>query len=105
GSGYRAKSLGSASILSDRQSTHDQRRARRNEMEAATFRVQIAERKLDEAHARKPWVVLAVIALALGLGFSFALYRRAAREHDHANRQTAIASSINRFLSDDLLGR
>ena len=31
--------------------------------------------------------------------------RRAARERDNANRQTAIASSINRFLSDDLLGR
>jgi hypothetical protein len=33
------------------------------------------------------------------------LYRRAARERDIANRQTAIADSINRFLSDDLLGR
>src|SRR4029077_15553696 len=39
------------------------------------------------------------------LGVSFWLYRRAARERDNANRQTAIASSINRFLSDDLLGR
>jgi tetratricopeptide (TPR) repeat protein len=36
---------------------------------------------------------------------SFALYRRAVRERDIANRQTAIATSISRFLSDDLLGR
>jgi tetratricopeptide (TPR) repeat protein len=49
--------------------------------------------------------VLAIVALAAGLGFSFALYRKAVRERDNANRQTAIATSINRFLSDDLLGR
>jgi hypothetical protein len=50
-------------------------------------------------------VVFAIVALAAGMGLSFALYRRAARERDNANRQTAIASSINRFLSEDLLGR
>jgi tetratricopeptide (TPR) repeat protein len=33
------------------------------------------------------------------------LYRKAARERDFANHQTAIAASINQFLSDDLLGR
>src|SRR6202041_1054876 len=58
-----------------------------------------------EARARRPWVVLAVIALALGLGFSFKLYRRAAHERDIANRQTKIARWIGRFLSGDLLGR
>src|SRR6266581_2689260 len=104
-SGDPAKRLSSAAELADRLLTLDQRRIRRDELEVATLRAQIAERKLAEAQARKPWVVLAVIALALGLGFSFTLYRRAARERDHANRQTAIASSINRFLSDDLLGR
>ncbi len=60
---------------------------------------------MAETRARRPWVVFAVIALATGLGVSSALYRRAARERDNANRQTAIASSISRFLSDDLLGR
>jgi len=43
--------------------------------------------------------------LTAGLGVSFALYRRAAHERDNANRQTAIASSINKFLAEDLLGR
>lgn len=104
-SGDPARRLSSAAELAERLVTIDQRRTRRNELEAAKLRAQIAERRLAEAQARRPWVVLAVIALALGLGFSFTLYRRAARERDHANRQTAIASSINRFLSDDLLGR
>jgi hypothetical protein len=36
---------------------------------------------------------------------SLALYRRASRERDNANRQAAIADSMNRFLAEDLLGR
>ncbi|MGB6386113.1 MAG: tetratricopeptide repeat protein [Terriglobales bacterium] len=103
--GDPAKRLNSAANLVERLLTLDQRRIRRDELEAAKLRAQIAERKLSEARARRPWVVLAVIALVLGLGFSFTLYRRAARERDIANRQTKIASSISRFLSDDLLGR
>src|SRR5580658_1338830 len=64
-----------------------------------------AKRKLAEARARQPWIIAAVIALAAGLAVSFALYRRAAHERDNADRQTAITTSINRFLSEDLLGR
>ncbi|MBZ5625542.1 MAG: winged helix-turn-helix domain-containing protein [Acidobacteriia bacterium] len=99
------KRLGSAADLAERLLTLEPRRIKRDELETAKRRAQIAERKLAAAQARRPWVVLAVIALAVGLGLSFTLYRRAARERHIANRQTAIASSINRFLSDDLLGR
>ena len=103
--GDPAKRLNSAADLVERLLTLEQRRIKRDELETAKLRAQIAERRLAETRARRPWLVLAVLALAVGLGVSFALYRRAARERDHANRQTAIASSINRFLSDDLLGR
>jgi serine/threonine protein kinase/DNA-binding winged helix-turn-helix (wHTH) protein len=103
--GDPSKRLNSAAALVERLLTLDQRRIRRDELEAAKLRAQVAERKLAEARARRPWLVLAVIALALGFGFSFALYRRAAHERDIANRQTKIASSISHFLSDDLLGR
>src|SRR6266478_3337621 len=100
-----AKRLNSAADLVERLLTLDRRRIKRDELETARHRAQIAERKLAETRARRPWVVFAVIALATGLGVSSALYRRATRERDNANRQTAIASSISRFLSDDLLGR
>jgi serine/threonine protein kinase len=103
--GDASKRLSSAADLVERLLTIEQRRIKRDELEGAKLRALIAERKLAEARARRPWVMLAVIALAAGLGFSFTLYRRAVRERDIANRQTAIASSINRFLSDDLLGR
>src|SRR5436190_16919174 len=104
-SGDPSNRLSSASDLVERLTTLDQRRAQRGELESAKLRAQVAERQLAEARARRPWVVLAVIALAAGLAVSFTLYRRAARERDHASRQTAIATSIKQFLSDDLLGR
>ena len=103
--GDPAKRLSSAADLVERLLTLEQRRTRREELEAAKLRAQVAERKLAATRARRPWVAFAVVALAVGLGVSFWLYRRATRERDNANRQTAIASSINRFLSDDLLGR
>jgi DNA-binding winged helix-turn-helix (wHTH) protein/serine/threonine protein kinase len=103
--GDPARRLASAADLAERLLTLEARHIRRNELETAKQRAQVAERKLAAARARRPWVALAVIALAVGLGFSLTLYRRAARERDNANRQTAIASSVSRFLSDDLLGR
>jgi hypothetical protein len=103
--GDAAKRLSSAADLVERLLTLEQRRIKRDELEAAKLRAQVAERKLAETRARQPWMVLAVIALATGLGVSFALYRQATRERDNANRQTAIASSVSRFLADDLLGR
>jgi DNA-binding winged helix-turn-helix (wHTH) protein/serine/threonine protein kinase len=103
--GDPAKRISSVADLVERLVTLGERRVRRDELETTKLRAQIAERKLAGTRARRPWVVLAILALAAGLGFSFALYRKAVRERDNANRQTAIATSINRFLSDDLLGR
>jgi eukaryotic-like serine/threonine-protein kinase len=103
--GDPARRLSSAAQLAERLETLDQRRARRDELESAKLRAQVAERKLAAARARRPWVVLAVTALAVGFGVSVVLYVEAARERDRAKRETAIASSINEFLSDDLLGR
>ncbi|MGD0567351.1 MAG: winged helix-turn-helix domain-containing protein [Candidatus Sulfotelmatobacter sp.] len=98
------KRLKSAADLVERLVTLEQRRIKRNELDVASHRAQVAERKLAEARARMPWVASAVIALAAGLVVSVVLYRRAAHERDNANRQTAIATSINRFLAEDLLG-
>jgi len=103
--GDPAKRLTTAAELVERLLTLEQRRIKRDELEAARLRAQVAERKLAETRARQPWVVSAVIALAAGLAVSFALYRKATHERDNANRQTAIAGSINRFLAEDMLGR
>jgi serine/threonine protein kinase len=103
--GNQAKRLNTALELSERLLNLEQRRAKRNDLEAAQLRAQIAERKLSETRARRPWVASAILALVAGLIVSIVLHQRAALERDNANRQTAIASAINRFLSEDLLGR
>ena len=103
--GDPAKRIASAAQLVERLLSHEQRRIQRGELQAAALRAQIAERKLAETRARQPWVVALVIAMAAGLIACFALYRKASRERDNANRQTAIASSVSRFLADDLLAR
>ncbi len=103
--GDPAKRLNSAADLAERLLTLETRRKKRDELEAARLRAQVAERKLAETRARRPWLVFAMIALAAGLAGSFTLYRRAVRERDNADHQRAIASTINRFLAEDLLGR
>jgi serine/threonine protein kinase len=60
-------------------------------------------RKFVTRNWRSVTAVAAVIAVVVGLVIFFTL--RLARERDNANRQTAIATTINQFLSDDLLGR
>ena len=53
---------------------------------------------------RRPVVTAALVfTLVAGLIVFFTL--RLARERDRANRETAIATAINQFLSNDLLGR
>src|SRR5262249_28596133 len=77
----------------------------RKELVEAQERARIAERRLAESRARRPWAFAALAALAIGLAGTLLLYQKAARERDRANRQTAIAASINQFLAGDLLGR
>jgi serine/threonine protein kinase len=50
-------------------------------------------------------VTAATIAFAIVAGLVVFFTLRLASERDNANRQTAIATSVNQFLSDDLLGR
>jgi len=96
--GDPARRLATAALLLERLQSLDRRRAERRELDLARERAQDAERRLDQARARRPWIAAAILALAAGLAVSIVLYRR-------ADRETAIASRINHFLSDDLLAR
>ena len=60
-------------------------------------------RKFVSRHRRAVVAGSAVIAVIIGLVIFFTL--GLARERDYANRQTAVANSVNQFLADDLLSR
>ena len=60
-------------------------------------------RKFVARHRSPVIAAAAAIGIVVGLVVFFTV--RLARERDQANRQTAIATSVDRFLSDDLIGR
>ncbi len=103
--GDPAKRLSTVAALVVRLQTLEQRRVERNELELTRERAHLAERRLAEARARRPWVIAAGVVLMAGLGVSLGLYRKSAEERDRANHQTSIAGAMNRFLATDLLGR
>ena len=101
-SGDASRRLPTVAALAERLRTLAQRRVKRDELDRAEQRAQSAERRLMAARARRPWILAAGLALAVGLCVSFGLYRRTAHERDRANRETAIASAMNRFLANGL---
>lgn len=50
-------------------------------------------------------VILGITAIAAVIGLIVFFTLRLARERDYAARETAIATAVNQFLADDLLGR
>ena len=103
--GDPARRLKSTAEFVERLEQLETRRVARDKVHLAEQRALAAEHRLAAARARRPWIMAAVAALILGLGTSLALYSRAVHERDIANRQTAIAGAVNRFLANDLLSR
>jgi DNA-binding winged helix-turn-helix (wHTH) protein/serine/threonine protein kinase len=104
-SGDPARRMATAAELAKRLENIEERRQKHEEAMLTEQRAQSAERRLQAARTRRPWVVAAVVILMVGLISSIALYTKAARERDRANRQTAIADAVDEFLARDLLGR
>jgi serine/threonine protein kinase len=72
-------------------------------LEARADTVGYRLRKFVTRNRQPVAAVAAAFVLVVGLVVFFTF--RLTRERDNANRQTAIASAVNEFLSDDLLGR
>jgi len=102
--GSPQRRLGSVGELCERLRALDARRLGRERLRDAEARAQRAERKLQRNRARRPWVVAIVLLLLASLGVSLWQYRRVERARDEAQRHAAIATAINRFLNEDLLG-
>jgi len=103
--GDPARRLQSAAELADRLRKLEDRRLESERLNAADARARAAERRLEQARARRPWIAAAALALAFGAAASGYLAWRATQERNRAERESAVAESVNRFLSDDLLSR
>jgi serine/threonine protein kinase/DNA-binding winged helix-turn-helix (wHTH) protein len=91
--------------LAERLRGLDARRHESEQLRAADERARAAEQRLEQARARRPWIVAAACALALGSVVSSYLAWQAREERNRAEHETAVTESVNRFLSEDLLSR
>ena len=102
--GDPTRRLSSVTELTQRLRTLELRRTEREAALLARLRAAAAERALERARIRRPWIVTAVVVLLVGVGLSYNLYRQERLSRLQAERAAARAETINRFLSEDLLG-
>lgn len=103
--GDLARRLQSAAELADRLRHLEERRAEAERLRDVDARARVAEQRLDQARARRPWIAAAACALVLGAAVSLYLAWQAMQERNRAERESAIAESVSRFLGEDLLAR
>jgi DNA-binding winged helix-turn-helix (wHTH) protein/tetratricopeptide (TPR) repeat protein len=101
--GDPARRLGDAAELARRLRMLDERRAERAREHAAQVAAERVQLALDRARARRAPVLMLLLALLLGLGVSSWLYVRADSANHAAQRETARAQTVTKFLTDDLL--
>lgn len=80
------------------QRRRDAAMVREREREALLLR-----QRLERSRARRPWLIAATAALALGVGFGFWNYRQALEARDVAREQASVADSVINFLDRDIL--
>lgn len=96
--GDPAKRLASAADLALRLRRLDERRqALRHERETT--------QRLERARVRRPWLIAASCALAVGLLASLWFYRGAVRARDEARQQSQVAEGVTAFMTERVLGQ
>lgn len=102
--GDPAQRLGSVATLIKRLSSLDRRRAdaiQRAQTERTALK---AQRVLERARTRRPWIIATIAMLSIGLLVSSLLWYRSVLDRRDATMQAARAEAVVRFLSDDLIG-
>jgi non-specific serine/threonine protein kinase len=95
--------LAGAAELADRLRRLAQRRLELEQTRATRERMELAERALDRARARLPWLLTALATLTAATVACLWLYRSEKAARLKSEQETARADAINRFLNDDLL--
>lgn len=103
-SGDPDRRLASVDALTQRLRSHDARAIERKRLRDSDARALAAERLLERSRARRPWLIAAIMLLALGLGVSLWQIQRVRAARTEARHQATLAQATNRFLNEDLLG-
>jgi non-specific serine/threonine protein kinase len=103
-SGDPDRRLPSADALVQRLRSREARAIERRRLRESDARALAAERALERARARRPWLIAAIFLLMLGLGASLWQLQQVRAARTDAQRQAESADAANRFLDEDLLG-
>jgi eukaryotic-like serine/threonine-protein kinase len=102
--GEPARRLSSVADLAQRLRTLDERRVQRTAVREADAHLAAARQAADRLRVRRPWVLVAMASLALGLTASLWLYKGQRQARLDAESAARRAELTSRFLSEDLLG-
>lgn len=102
--GDPARRLASVEVLTQRLRSREARAIERKRLRDSDARALAAERALERARARRPWLIAAITVLTLGLAVALWQVGRVRAARTDAQRQAAVADAANHFLIDDLLG-
>jgi non-specific serine/threonine protein kinase len=100
-----ARRISSVDELAERIRSLEQRRATYIETRDARQQFERLRQAAEVQRARRPWVVGAMLSLALGLAASLFLYGEAESERREALRFAESMQAVQRFLSDDIIRR
>jgi DNA-binding winged helix-turn-helix (wHTH) protein len=103
--GDPAARIGSASELADRLANLGERRAAAMAEAQAAARLEELASRDARRRARRPWIVAAASAAALGIIGTSVAAIVAVRQRDEARRHEAVARASYDFLANDLLAR
>jgi eukaryotic-like serine/threonine-protein kinase len=96
--------LSSVATLTERLRAVDARRATADREAEREHRLAATEALLARNRARRPWIIAAGVLLAGGLGAALWQNNQTRAARAEAEAQARLASEINQFLNEDLLG-
>ncbi|TAN06464.1 MAG: tetratricopeptide repeat protein [Rhodanobacteraceae bacterium] len=103
-SGDPGRRLASVEALTQRLRGREARAVERRRLRDSDARALAAERALERARARRPWLIAAIVLLAAGLSVSLWQLGQIRAARTEAQQQAALATATNRFLNEDVLG-
>jgi DNA-binding winged helix-turn-helix (wHTH) protein len=103
--GDPAQRLTSAALLAERLEALPARRLALEAQRREAALAGILDRQSERARARRPFLIAAIVSLVAGLALATVFALVARHERDAARGQAARLEAVNRFLTDDLLGR
>jgi serine/threonine protein kinase len=97
--------LASVALLAERLRSLDARRAQAQAEHAAQEAAQLERARVRRFKAQRPWMLVSLAVLAVGLAASLVFYQQARRDQQALLRQVAVGQAMNRFLSEDLIAQ